>query len=48
MKSIVKDESMQDLIIPKYEVGCKRILLSDNYLPALIRDNVKIIPEGVN
>lgn len=33
-------------VIPKYPAGCKRVLLSDNYLQSLGQENVTVIPEG--
>ncbi len=35
-------------IWPHYPLGCKRILLSSNYLPALTRPNVEVITEGIH
>ncbi|MFD6396571.1 flavin-containing monooxygenase [Nocardia sp. NPDC060249] len=32
---------------PDYPVGCKRILFSDNYLPALTEPNVEVITERI-
>eukprot|EP01090_Pellita_catalonica_P000232 TRINITY_DN10160_c0_g1_i2.p1 TRINITY_DN10160_c0_g1~~TRINITY_DN10160_c0_g1_i2.p1 ORF type:complete len:219 (+),score=29.64 TRINITY_DN10160_c0_g1_i2:229-885(+) len=34
-------------VMPKYELGCKRILLSDDYFPTLKRDNVELIDSAV-
>ena len=34
-------------VIPEYPAGCKRVLLSDNYLQSLARENVTLIPHGV-
>lgn len=33
-------------VIPKYPAGCKRVLLSDNYLQSLSKENVTLCPEG--
>jgi cation diffusion facilitator CzcD-associated flavoprotein CzcO len=33
---------------PDYQIGCKRILLSRDYLPALQRDNVKLVTSAVD
>ena len=33
---------------PLYPLGCKRILLSSNYLPALTKPNVELITEGIS
>ena len=32
---------------PTYQIGCKRILFSDNYLPALTQHNVDLVTDGI-
>ena len=32
---------------PEYTIGCKRVLLSNDYYPALTRDNVDLITDGI-
>ncbi|MDT5261869.1 MAG: hypothetical protein QOC61_873, partial [Acidobacteriota bacterium] len=34
-------------LTPSYRIGCKRILVSNDYLPALTRPNVELVSEGV-
>lgn len=29
-------------LLPKYKIGCKRVIISDDYLPVFLRDNVKL------
>jgi cation diffusion facilitator CzcD-associated flavoprotein CzcO len=51
----VPDAALRARLTPGYTMGCKRILLSDDYLPALTRANVEVVtdrireirPEGV-
>ena len=38
-------EALWERITPNYAMGCKRVLLSDDYYPALCRDNVEVIAE---
>jgi cation diffusion facilitator CzcD-associated flavoprotein CzcO len=38
-------EALRTRVTPDYAMGCKRILLSDDYYPSLCRDNVEVIPE---
>lgn len=38
-------EELRQRVTPDYALGCKRILLSDDYYPALNRGNVELIPE---
>jgi cation diffusion facilitator CzcD-associated flavoprotein CzcO len=42
LRSQVADEGLLGLLTPDYTMGCKRILLADNYYPALQRDNVAL------
>jgi cation diffusion facilitator CzcD-associated flavoprotein CzcO len=39
----VADPELARALTPDYEVGCKRILLSDDYYPAMQRDNVELV-----
>jgi cation diffusion facilitator CzcD-associated flavoprotein CzcO len=43
----VPDADLRARLTPTYSLGCKRVLLSDDYLPALRRDNVTVITEGI-
>ncbi len=45
--STVKDESLVPKLIPDYEFGCKRPLVTQYFYPALNRDNVEVITEGL-
>jgi cation diffusion facilitator CzcD-associated flavoprotein CzcO len=39
----VPDPDLRAKLTPRYAIGCKRILVSDNYLPALARPNVELV-----
>ena len=43
----VPDPRLRALLTPDYAPGCKRILISDDYLPSLTKPNVEVIPTGV-
>jgi cation diffusion facilitator CzcD-associated flavoprotein CzcO len=43
MEAQVPEGPMREVLIPTYAPGCKRIIMSSRYLPALQRDNVKPI-----
>jgi len=43
----ITDPAMRAALTPDYDPGCKRILLSDDYYPALARDHVTLVPHGV-
>lgn len=42
LKRRVPDPALRAKLTPDYELGCKRILLSNNYLPALSQPNVSL------
>lgn len=41
------DLRVRESLVPDYPLGCKRVLLSSNYLDALKRDNVVVITRGI-
>lgn len=43
----VSDPTLQAKLTPNYTIGCKRVLFSNNYYPALARPNVNVITAGV-
>ncbi len=43
----VPDPGLREKLWPDYEFGCKRVLVSDDYYPALMRDNVELVTEPV-
>ena len=43
----IKDPKLRKKVTPDYTLGCKRILMSDEYYPALNRDNVDVISTGI-
>src|SRR2546429_683038 len=43
LKRQVPDPRMRAALTPDYTIGCKRILISDDYYPALARSNVDLI-----
>jgi cation diffusion facilitator CzcD-associated flavoprotein CzcO len=43
----VPDEALRQKLVPHYEPGCKRLLLSDDYYPALTRPNVEVVDAPV-
>ncbi|MEC7119046.1 MAG: NAD(P)/FAD-dependent oxidoreductase [Pseudomonadota bacterium] len=47
IKNQVKDPVLREKLTPNYTIGCKRVLFSNNYYPALCRDNVDVISAGV-
>ncbi|HEX4338399.1 MAG TPA: NAD(P)/FAD-dependent oxidoreductase [Polyangiaceae bacterium] len=47
MEEQIPDPSMQKKLIPDYPPGCKRILISNEYLPALQRPDVEVVTEHI-
>ncbi|MGQ0618556.1 MAG: flavin-containing monooxygenase [Panacagrimonas sp.] len=43
----IKDPKLRKKVTPDYTLGCKRILMSDEYYPALTRDNVDVVTQGI-
>jgi cation diffusion facilitator CzcD-associated flavoprotein CzcO len=43
----VRDPDLRARLTPEYVMGCKRILLSNDYLPALTRDNVDVVTDKI-
>ncbi|NEA33441.1 NAD(P)/FAD-dependent oxidoreductase [Streptomyces sp. SID13031] len=47
LRRAVRDPLLRAALTPSYTLGCKRILMSNDYYPALASDNVKVHPTGV-
>ncbi|MCA1226965.1 NAD(P)/FAD-dependent oxidoreductase [Saccharopolyspora sp. 6M] len=47
IRSVVRDPQVREAVIPRYSMGCKRILLSSDYYPALNKPNVDLRTSGV-
>jgi cation diffusion facilitator CzcD-associated flavoprotein CzcO len=47
LKQCVADEDLRAKLTPSFRMGCKRILISNEYLPALARENVEVITESI-
>ncbi|MGW6013999.1 flavin-containing monooxygenase [Streptomyces sp. NPDC055210] len=43
----VKDPGLRAKLTPSYRIGCKRILLSSTYYPALAKPNVDVVASGL-
>ncbi len=43
----VSDPDLRTKLTPSFRFGCKRILLSDDYYPALTRPNVELVTEPI-
>jgi cation diffusion facilitator CzcD-associated flavoprotein CzcO len=43
----VADPGLRAVLTPSYRMGCKRILLSNDYYPALTQPNVSLVTDGI-
>jgi cation diffusion facilitator CzcD-associated flavoprotein CzcO len=47
LHAAVADPVLRAKLTPDYEIGCKRILLSNDYYPALTRPNVELVTDRI-
>ena len=47
LRSQVKDPMLREQLTPTYRLGCKRVLLSNDYYPALTQPNVTVETSGI-
>jgi cation diffusion facilitator CzcD-associated flavoprotein CzcO len=47
LKKSIPDETLREKLKPKYVMGCKRVLISNDYYPALLRKNVEVITDTI-
>ena len=43
----VADTDLRAKLTPDYEIGCKRVLISNDFYPALTRPNVELVTEAI-
>ena len=47
IRNQIPDRALRRRVTPDYTIGCKRILISNDYYPALTRDNVNLLTDGI-
>jgi cation diffusion facilitator CzcD-associated flavoprotein CzcO len=47
MRESISDPELQEKLTPRYRIGCKRILPSNLWYPALAQPNVNVVTEGI-
>jgi cation diffusion facilitator CzcD-associated flavoprotein CzcO len=47
LHAIVSDPALRAKLTPDYPIGCKRILISDDYYQSLLRPNVEVVTEPI-
>lgn len=45
LHAAVDDPALRETLTPRYQPGCKRILLTNDYYPALARENVELVTD---
>lgn len=48
ISTAIEDEGLRQAVTPDYPVGCKRVLLSNDWFETLARDNVEVVPQAVS
>lgn len=47
LKQCIKEWQIRRKLVPRYTMGCKRILSSNDYYPTIGRDNVELVTEPI-
>ncbi len=47
LRKQVKDPELRRKLTPQFRLGCKRVLMSNSWYPALTRDDVELVTEGI-
>ena len=47
LRQQVPDEKLREKLTPKYAIGCKRILISNDYYPTLMQPHVALCTDGI-
>ena len=43
----ITDPQLRKAVTPNWQIGCKRILISNTWYPTLARDNVELVTDGI-
>ncbi|RMG76353.1 MAG: NAD(P)/FAD-dependent oxidoreductase [Bacteroidetes bacterium] len=47
LRDSIPDPELRKKLTPDYALGCKRVLISDDYYPTLLRPNVELVTESI-
>jgi cation diffusion facilitator CzcD-associated flavoprotein CzcO len=47
LRTQVRDAELRRRLVPDYPIGCKRLLFSNDWYPALVRDHVDVVTERI-
>jgi cation diffusion facilitator CzcD-associated flavoprotein CzcO len=48
LEKSVPDPVLRGKLTPDYTIGCKRVIPTNDYYPALLRDNVELVTSGID
>ena len=48
LRKQIADPDLRARLTPDYQIGCKRILISSDYYPAVARDNVEVVTSPID
>ena len=48
LRSQVSDPALREKLTPRYAMGCKRVLLSNDFYPALTQPNVELVTSAIH
>lgn len=48
LHAMVPDPALREALTPDYPVGCKRLLISDDYYQAMVRSNVELVTAPID
>ncbi len=47
LRTHINDPALRNKLTPNYEMGCKRVLMSNDFYPSVCQPNVKVITDGI-
>ncbi len=48
LEAQIPDAELRRRLTPDYPIGCKRVLISDDFYPSLLRGNVELVTDGID
>ncbi|MCW2644297.1 MAG: putative monooxygenase [Pseudonocardiales bacterium] len=43
----ITDDDLREAVTPNWQIGCKRILISNDWYPTLVKDHVELVTDGI-
>ncbi|GAA5317653.1 MAG: NAD(P)/FAD-dependent oxidoreductase [Candidatus Pelagadaptatus aseana] len=48
LKRSIKDKTLRQKLTPEYQVGCKRLIINNDFYPAIQKDNAHLVTESID